>query len=107
MNPAFAQISGTSGVTPSVIVSGAGTPAVDGTYTERGTNNGKPYYNLEGQPDSTTDFAIYWDGSGWVITIAGGDNQYQSFSNTLYPWQADWVGSETGGDSPGPLVTEG
>lgn len=49
-------------ITTSVIVSGAGTSAANGTYTYRGQFNGQAYYNLFGQPNSTVNSAITYGG---------------------------------------------
>jgi hypothetical protein len=38
-----------------------------GIYTQRGTENGKPYYNIFGLPTSTTNNVIVWTGSSWEI----------------------------------------
>jgi len=43
-----------------MIVSGAGTTTVNGTYVESGTVNGKPYYAKE-------SFTIKWAASQWQI----------------------------------------
>lgn len=50
-----------------VVVSGAGSPEINGIYTQRGIVYGKPWYNLEGEPDNTDLFAIWWNGLNWEI----------------------------------------
>ena len=50
----------------SVLVSGAGSE-VNGTYTYRGKDSGKPYYSLVGEPDNTQNYSIWWEGTEWEI----------------------------------------
>lgn len=87
------------------IVAGAGTAAVNGTYTPRGTNEGKPYYNLEGQPDSLLFYAIIWSAPRWYLY--NDDALYDSADeDTTYPWEVSgWV--QDVGDAPAPTVTQG
>jgi hypothetical protein len=97
---------GTAAGPASAIVSGAGTAAANGTYTQRGESGGRPYYNLEGQPDSTTLSCIVavFD----TFEIHGGDGTilYSAASGELaFPWLAEWV--EVDGTSPAPIVTQG
>lgn len=99
------------GAPSSAIVSGAGTAAANGTYTERGTFTSKPFYTLDGQPtppDPSADpSSLFWSGDSfsWVIS---GDLLYISpeFEDTAFPWLAtEWI--ESTGDSPPPIVSEG
>jgi len=85
-----------------VIVSGAGSTEVNGTYTERGIDVGKRYYNLVGQPDSFGFYLIRWDGSSWRIS-ADDEDLYMSGSDTEFPWDAVWEVSN--GVDPVPTFT--
>ena len=51
-------------ITSSVTVTAAGTSAAVGTYEYNGQYLLKAYYNLTGQPDSTTNYAIRWTETG-------------------------------------------
>lgn len=100
-----------SGAAPlaSVIVSGAGTGAADGTYTERGTENDRPYYNLVGEPDSPLASAVSWNGELWGIWAANTTPYYTNdYEDVAFPWQsAGFTNGEGSGDLPNPTVTEG
>jgi hypothetical protein len=86
-----------------VLVSDAGNELVNGTYTYRGINAGKPYYNLEGLPDNPNQGAITWTGF-WYITTPAGNPGYFSMENVEYPWQVvTWVATPA---SATPTVTE-
>lgn len=93
------------------VVIGAGTAAVNGTYTYRGESEGKPYYNLEGQPDSVTASALVWqaagpEGAAWYITNDSEGVVYDSLDDTAFPWEVvTW--SDFSGDLPVPTVTQG
>lgn len=67
-------------VTPSITVSGAGTSEVNGTYTQRGTHNGRPYYNKASEPDGVDASSIFWDtnDSNWYISGADTSSLYRS-----------------------------
>ena len=86
-----------------VLVSGAGSSAANGTYTYRGDNEGKGYYNLVGEADSTTENAIVYSDDIWKILDSNTD-QFYIGSDTEFPWTASW--SENAGDIPAPTVTE-
>lgn len=93
-----------------IIVSGAGTTTVNGTFTERGSVNGYPYYNLLGEVDSTTVYVIKHDptglGSRWRIYGPAGDDEYiassagaQATPDLVPAWSVWW------GMAPVPTVT--
>lgn len=85
-----------------VVVSGAGAPLANGTYTQRGTLNGKPYYNLTSNPDSTVNNQIAWDGTQWTMYGA----LYVSPDDTVRPDLAVFVPAAShGGALPAPTVT--
>mgnify|MGYP006883560823 CR=1 FL=1 len=46
-----------------IIVSGAGSSEVNGTYVESGTTNNKPVY----ANNANSDIVIVWDVSAWII----------------------------------------
>ena len=90
-----------------MIVSGAGTTAVNGTYVENGTMNGKPKYTFG-------DYFIYWsigyvytnppDEGGWTLVDNNG-TFYATPDNTATPDLGTWqVGFYTGA-APAPTVT--
>jgi hypothetical protein len=84
-----------------VLVSGAGTSAVNGAYLVDGTFNGKTRYTLVGGVTGTNSIA--WYGTTWQIVSTTG--QYTSFDNVAYPWLVtSWLTS--GGSNPVPTVTE-
>lgn len=95
---------------PSAIVAGAGAPFVDGIYTERGLEGGKPYYNLVGKADDPASFSIYWKAGGantWGINNEEGLIMYDNNrEDVAYPWEsATWAIYI--GEEPPPTVTEG
>lgn len=99
------EISQNGVIMPSILVSGAGSSAVNGTYTERGTYSGKAYYNLVGQPDNVEQYAISWVSDGWWL-IHGpvlNDELYISFDDVATPDLA--IFDVNLGDSPAPTVT--
>ena len=86
-----------------VLVSGAGSE-VNGTYTYRGEDSGKPYYSLVGEPDNTQNYSIWWEGTEWEI-YRDGTLEYYSTDDVEFPWLATtWVAFE--GVPPLPMVTE-
>lgn len=90
----------------SAIVSGAGTVAVNGTYTYRQDYGGRPSYTLEGQPTppdpSVDEFSIAWiAGTLWGMDTFNG--LYNSTDDVAFPWQATW--EVNNGDPPAPTVT--
>ncbi len=90
----------------SVIVSGAGTAAANGTYTYRGLAEGKAYYNKVGSPDNSLVSSIYWY-TAWIIRSNEGDTYYfGDDGDTTYPYEASSWNTDVG-DFPLPTVTQG
>jgi len=103
--PSTLNLSGGTNATPTqnaVVVAGAGTGSVNGSYTQRGTRNGRPYYNLIGQADNPTVSAVTYNGMGWDIADSGGAPQYTG--DATNPWDVTWTLTGTGSD-PVPTVT--
>jgi len=106
---------GANGLTGGVTVSGAGTSAVNGIYSERGTANAHPFYNLLGSADDAQTNAISFTdiggaGEQWVI-FDGVGSQYSGDNTSAFPWLvASWANSggdpNVGGAAPSPTVTE-
>jgi hypothetical protein len=97
---------GETGGNSSVAVSGAGSGEANGTYTYRGDNGGKGYYNLVGQPDSTEESVVVWIGDRWLIIDAFVLELYESLEDTEFPWLVEtWTVANTG-ENPVPTVTE-
>jgi hypothetical protein len=93
-----------TGGNSSVAVSGAGSDAANGTYTYRGDYEGKGYYNLVGQPDSTEASVVIWIGDRWLIIDAFSE-PYESLEDVEFPWLVEtWLVAS--GESPIPTVTE-
>jgi len=89
-----------------VIVSGAGSTQVNGTYTERGEYSGKPYYNLVGELDDIYFSSILWEEGTWYIYDFTGSNFYQSLENVSFPWLVEeWDWQEANGTPPAPTLT--
>lgn len=90
----------------SVLVSGAGTVAVNGTYTLSGTFDSKPYYNIEGWGADTVHSCVIWAFSNtWVIVAANGFPRYSATEDVAFPWLVS-VWANVGGSDPVPTVTE-
>jgi hypothetical protein len=90
----------------SVLVSGAGSDEANGTYTARGEENGKPYYNLVDAANSVTDSSIYWTTELWRINDSASDTYYESTEDVEFPWLVEtWEPSDVG-TGPAPTVTE-
>lgn len=88
-----------------MIVSGAGTSEVNGTYIENGTLNGKPLYILDGQGSYPR---IYWS-DAWLISTASTykGTKYSSTDNVDTPdLCTTWIVGAWG-TSPAPTVTAG
>jgi hypothetical protein len=90
-----------------VIVSGAGVLALNGTYTERGIFQGKPYYNLVDWPDNEMSNAIsFLEGDmTWYIWSLDDGGYYASYdNNSQFPWEGTpWVTAN--GFDPAPTLT--
>jgi hypothetical protein len=93
---------------PAVFVGGAGTPEADGIYTERGVANGKPYYNLLGQADAPTTYAIYWDDITlqWHLSDSTpGNANYDSWGGEALPWLTTHPWVDDAASAPAPTFT--
>lgn len=97
-----------------MIVSGAGTSAVNGTYAEYGTRNSKPRYRMASTGSASGYFWIAWALNYWCISVQGADGvadmqvvtaaRYYSQENVATPdLVATWAISQ--GASPVPTVT--
>lgn len=97
---------GETGGNSSVLVSGAGSDGVNGTYTYRGEEDGKSYYNLVGEADNININSIVWGGSvEWRINDDGSEGiVYASLDDVEFPWLATF--SLVNGVDPVPTVTE-
>jgi hypothetical protein len=89
-----------------VIVSGAGTRAVNGTYTYRGIYGVKGYYNLVGEPDATDTSSISYDGGIWWIYDVNSFTNYESNEDVEFPWLVEnWEIGGGVGEFPIPTLT--
>lgn len=85
----------------SFTLSGAGTSAVNGCYSEAGTYNGKPYY-------SNGTYFVWYEGFEWTWFInqevAGGDPVYTGSNENNVPssWSVVNIGV-----SPAPTLSQG
>lgn len=86
-----------------IVVTGAGSIAVNGNYTARGTSSGKPYYNLETYPDNISQYSIYWDGVNWIITDITDSVYYAAESVATPDLVTTWI--QDTGLAPVPTVT--
>lgn len=86
---------------PNLVVSGAGTTAANGTYSERGTYNGFPYYNKIGEGDDPEANSIAFFSEATAITGPSGELWYYVLSED--PTDSPWDTEE--GDAPAPTVT--
>ena len=112
--PTTAHISSKNALLTAVFISGAGTAAANGIYTERPALGlvlgARLTYNLLGQSDSLTNYAIAPSEPAipdvdiaWTIYDSGGTALYASADNVLYPWEVvTWVAVT--GDSPAPTA---
>lgn len=92
----------------SVLVSGAGTASVNGTYTVWASSplNGKTAYVLSGtEPGDPGSDGIYWDGTQWRIYGDGGTFYYFSDDDVAEPWLVTTWQLDNGSE-PFPTVTE-
>ncbi len=87
-----------------VIVSGAGTSAVNGTYIHRGEHNGRGYYTRGGN-DPSSDSITWWD-DHWGIQSAGAELLYNSTDSVdTYPWDVVyWLTAD--GSEPVPTLLQ-
>jgi len=89
-----------------VIVSGAGTSAVNGTYTYRGEINGKGYYNLVGEPDAIDTSSISYDSGFWWIYDVNSFTNYEANEDVEFPWLVEnWEIGGSMGEPPIPTLT--
>ncbi len=90
------------------IVSGAGYSAVDGTYTESGTYNGKPSYTKSGGYILMWDDGSYGLANSWaIIFLTFGQKHYYSAVDTPTPASSGWTTfSAFGATDPPPNVAE-
>ena len=81
-----------------MIVAGAGTTAVNGTYAQSGTNDGKPKYVKD-------SFIWSWFSSGvWLLLVEPFDYYYRSFDDVATPdLVTEWIAVD--GEDPVPTVT--
>jgi hypothetical protein len=84
-----------------VLVSGAGSSAVNGLYIGAGFIGGKKSYNSQ-----SGSYALSWNGTNWGIrSSVGGIAIYTSSNNVEFPWQATtWIVGV--GTLPVPTVSE-
>ena len=83
-----------------MIVAGAGNSAVNGTYIENGTWNGKPRYI------KNSEYGIAWTGAIWTI-YGDGDPGWREYTSE-YPTDAatpDLVTTWFPNGSPAPVPT--
>lgn len=96
-----------NGDAEAVQIIGAGTEATNGYYTKRGTQDGKPYYNLIGQPNSLSLFVVKWiqDSLEWrIVRNTENGPDYLSSDVVAYPWLVTtW--NQNNGDAPVPTTT--
>lgn len=85
-----------------VVVSGAGSSEVNGTYEPGGFINDRPIYGFG-------VFTIWWEGGAWIIFEgeAGsfGLTYYYSADDVAEPWLATTWGADSGFDPP-PTVSQ-
>jgi len=97
-------------LTNPTVVAGAGTAAVNGTYTPRGLWNGRYVVMIEGQEyinPGEGGQSVFWTGTVWSIELPSG-GYYYSLDDVQYPWQVTtWLPEIGVGDLPVPTVTQG
>jgi hypothetical protein len=87
--------------TGNIVVSGAGSPLINGPLSQTGTTNGRASYS---DPSFESTVLIFWDNSRWVISESI-DEYYESTDDVITPdLVATWtmVGL---GSAPAPTVT--
>lgn len=87
-----------------VTVYESGEQANNGSYSYRGVNAGKAYYNLIGEPDNINSWAISNDGTKWYIYNFD-DSMYYSSDNPTFPYDvSSWI--QDVGALPLPVVAQ-
>ena len=82
-----------------MIVAGAGSSAVNGTYVESGTYNGKPIYYYG-------SYKIFWFGGWWRIRYGAAQDYYLNTNEDVAtPDLCTWWGAGAYGEQPTPTVT--
>ena len=91
-----------------MIVSGAGTTEVNGTYVENGTLNGKPKYTY-GNYQLSYKIVAMWEGNAWLINRISPNSDYYADLNMANVNTPDlvtaWNKSYLNGTLPVPTVT--
>lgn len=89
-----------------VTVAGAGTSAINGTYTAAidALHNGRPFYTLAGANPLVS--AISWSGTAWQIFDSGGDVFYDNGDENVSLPQLSAFWEAINGDNPAPTVTD-
>ena len=84
-----------------IIVSGAGTSAVNGTYTESGTYEGRPKYVYD-------NYVLMWNGLeiAWVILHSDGYPTYYYSSDDVATPDLCTTWEANSGEPPVPTVTK-
>jgi hypothetical protein len=86
-----------------VIVSGEGTIAVNGTYSETGEFEGKKYYNLQGSDPFIS--SVMWNGVSWNIFDENSGAIYSSSDDVEFPWLVETWDIADFGELPTPTLT--
>ncbi len=88
-----------------VVVSGAGTAAANGVWTQRGTDSGKPYYNRSDKPSGLNSWSIQWSGAWYIYGSEDGTpTLYYGLDDVARPdLVTTWV--TFSGSEPFPTVT--
>lgn len=101
----FYRYAGSTSGGSTVVVSGAGTASVNGTYWPTGTLNGRVIYYLNGEVDAGNP-ALWFSGTEWFIGLLGSEIYMTTGDDA--PWEETWTPTIVGpGDSPAPTVTQG
>ena len=82
-----------------MIVSGAGTSAVNGTYVESGTFEGRPKYVYD-------NYIILWDSSAWVIGTSDYVTAYYYSNEDVATPDLCTTWKVADGEPPVPTVTK-
>jgi len=89
--------------TGNMVVTGAGTTAVNGIYIPNGTYLSRPRWKLTGAVTGTNLNAIYWMGSYWQISNSS-NYLYQSASDVASPELASGWAAAFPGVTPVPAI---